>query len=69
MYCPYIALKDKGLFLSLLWLPYGEIDEKKDGFWCLELISQSIYSPPWRVQVEGSGFCFKQGIWLGFLAV
>lgn len=39
---PCIALKDKGLFLSLLWLPYGEIDEKKDGFWCLELINQSI---------------------------
>ena len=42
-YCPYTALKDKGIFLSLLCFLYGEIDEKKDVFWCLELINQFIH--------------------------
>lgn len=39
MYCPYTHWKDKNLFLSLLWLLYGETDEKKDVFWYLELIN------------------------------
>ena len=43
MYCPCTPWKDKNPFLSLLWLPYGEIDEKKDVFWCLELINQFIH--------------------------